>query len=108
MGYRVKLENLFNGIQENVEFLEEKMEQYQNDLEASKAEYEKPFVHEEELREKLHRHCELNAQLDLENEQVQDADLGGVEEKRNEDTHISSVAEEMGEYAGGKKEYYRR
>lgn len=81
VGSMVKLENLFNGLQENVDFLEKKIEQYQNDLAASKAEYEKPFAHEKELAEKLVRQIELNAQLDLENEKVADADLGGLEEQ---------------------------
>ncbi len=48
----VKLENLFNGLHENVDFLEKKIEQYQNDLEASKAEYDKPFAYSAELEEK--------------------------------------------------------
>ena len=43
VGSMVKLENLFNGLHENIDFLEKKIEQYQNDLEASKAEYDKPF-----------------------------------------------------------------
>ena len=76
----VKLENCFNGIHENEEYLLKKIEQYENDLVASKEEYEKPFAHEEELKEKLSRQFELNALLDLENEKVADADLGGVEE----------------------------
>jgi hypothetical protein len=75
----VKLENCFNGIHENEEFLLKKIEQYENDLKASKEEYEKPFMHEEELQQKLSRQFELNALLDLENEKVADADLGGME-----------------------------
>lgn len=79
----VKLENCFNGIHENEEYLLKKIEQYENDLVASKEEYEKPFMHEEELAEKLARQFELNAQLDLENEKVADADLGGLEEEKS-------------------------
>lgn len=70
VGSMVKLENLFNGLHENVDFLEKKIEQYQNDLEASKAEYDKPFAYSAELEEKLARQYELNAQLDLENASV--------------------------------------
>ena len=51
----VKLENCFNGIHENEEYLLKKIEQYENDLAASKEEYEKPFMHEEELAKKLVR-----------------------------------------------------
>ena len=47
---------------QNVDFLEKKIEQYQNDLEASKAEYDKPFAYSAELEEKLARQYELNAQ----------------------------------------------
>ena len=83
VGNMVKLENCFNGIHENEEYLLKKIEQYKNDLVASKEEYEKPFAHEEELKEKLSRQFELNALLDLENEKVADADLGGMEEEKS-------------------------
>ncbi len=83
VGNMVKLENCFNGIQENEEYLLKKIEQYENDLVASKKEYEKPFAHEEELKEKLSRQFELNVLLDLENEKVADADLGGMEEEKS-------------------------
>ena len=83
VGNMVKLENCFNGIHENEEYLLKKIEQHENDLAASKEEYEKPFMHEEELQQKLSRQFELNAQLDLENEKVADADLGGIEEEKS-------------------------
>ena len=63
-----------------IRFLEKKIEQYEADLAQSKLEYEKPFAYETEYREKLARQCELNAQLDLENKEVIDADLGKQEE----------------------------
>lgn len=40
-------------------------------------------MHEEELQQKLARQFELNVQLDLENEKVADADLGGIEEEKS-------------------------
>lgn len=40
VGNMVKLENLFNGIDENIDFFEKKIESYKLDMEASKAEYE--------------------------------------------------------------------
>lgn len=101
VGSMVKLENLFNGLHENIDFLEKKIEQYQNDLEASKAEYDKPFAYSEELNEKLARQCELNAQLDLENAKAVDADLSGPEEEREADDRMESaaiVAEDKGAY----------
>ncbi len=91
------------GLHENIwTFLEKKIEQYQNDLEASKAEYDKPFAYSEELNEKLARQCELNAQLDLENSKAVDADLSGPEEEReSRGTDMESaaiVAEDKGAY----------
>lgn len=71
VGSMVKMENLFNGIQGNIEFLEKKLEQYERDMEQAKAEYEKPFQYEAELKEKLHRQFELNTQLDLENKPME-------------------------------------
>ena len=101
VGSMVKLENLFNGLHENIDFLEKKIEQYQNDLEASKAQYDKPFAYSEELNEKMARQCELNAQLDLENAKAVDADLSGPEEEREADDRMESaaiVAEDKGAY----------
>ena len=70
VGSMVKLENLFNGIQGNITFLEGKLEEYQRDMEQAKAEYEKPFQYEAELKEKLVRQFELNTKLDLENKTI--------------------------------------
>ncbi|MFB5407748.1 DEAD/DEAH box helicase family protein [Enterococcus faecium] len=88
--------NKFIGLHENVEFLEKKIEQYHHDLMSSKEEYEKPFTYEKELQEKLARQFELNAQLDLENAKVADADLGGLDESK--DSHDSNVAEREEDY----------
>ena len=106
VGSMVKLENLFNGIHENIEFLEKKVEQYQNDLEASKAEYEKPFAYELELKEKLARQFELNAQLDLENSKIEDADLGGLDEDNKEQPDVG-VAEQQQLYWTDRDKRYR-
>ena len=106
VGSMVKLENLFNGLHENIDFLEKKIEQYQNDLEASKTEYDKPFAYSEELEEKLARQCELNAQLDLENAKAVDADLSGPEEEREADDRMESaaiVAEDKGAYSADRE-----
>lgn len=67
VGCMTKLENLFNGIQENIGFLEGKLEKYRLDMEQAKLEYEKPFQYGEELKTKLARQFELNNLLDLEN-----------------------------------------
>lgn len=106
VGSMVKLENLFNGLHENIDFLEKKIEQYQNDLEASKTEYDKPFAYSKELNEKLARQCELNAQLDLENAKAVDADLSGPEEEREADDRMEAaaiVAEDKGTYSADRE-----
>lgn len=83
IGNMVKLENTFNAIQSNEEFLLKKIEQYELDMQASKEQYEKPFEYEEELKAKLARQYELNAELDLENEKMEDVNLGNREEERS-------------------------
>lgn len=67
VGCMTRLENLFNGIQGNISFLEERLEKYRLDMEQAKLEYGKPFQYEEELKTKLARQFELNNLLDLEN-----------------------------------------
>lgn len=99
VGNMVKLENLFHGLSENEEFLVKKAEQYQRDMEQSKAEYDKPFAYDEELKSKMARQFELNAELDLENGKVEDVDLGGIDEEP--DAPASSVAERKSEYHVG-------
>ena len=70
VGNMVKMENCFNGIQGNIEFLEKKLSEYERDMEQAKVEYEKPFQYEQELADKLHRQFELNSLLDLENKPI--------------------------------------
>ena len=67
-------------------------------MEESRIQYEKPFEYEEELKKKLARQCELNAELDLENGKVEDVDLGGIDE---EQALESKVAEAEGPYRTG-------
>ena len=80
VGNMVKLENFCQGINQGIPELEKRIEQYQRDLEQSKQEYEKPFIQEEELNEKVARLNELNVQLDLENGKTEDADLCEVQD----------------------------
>ncbi|MDE6624989.1 MAG: helicase C-terminal domain-containing protein [Lachnospiraceae bacterium] len=70
VGCMIRLENLFNGIQENISFLEEKLEKYRLDMEQAKLEYEKPFQYEDELKTKQARQFELNTLLDLDSKTV--------------------------------------
>ena len=89
VGNMVRIENLFNDIDKDIAFLEKKIEQYEADLASSKEEYEKPFAYEEELREKIARQCELNAQLDLENGSAADVDLCETEELSTKEQEVS-------------------
>jgi RecB family exonuclease len=66
-------------------------------MEQSKQEYEKPFAHETELKDKVARQFELNAQLDLENGKVEDIDLNGAMD-RDDDVPGSHVAEMSVDY----------
>ena len=92
VGCMTRLENLFNGIQGNIELLEERLKKYQLDMKQAEIEYHKPFQQEQELKEKLARQFELNSLIDLENE--------AVPEKQK----ISQVAEPSYEYRAERKE----
>lgn len=93
VGNMVKLENIIGGMEETKKSLEQKVEQYQRDLEQSKLEYEKPFAQEAEFAEKTARLNELNVELDLENKTVSDVDLSEEESLNN-----SKVAEPESRY----------
>ncbi|MDE6433058.1 MAG: helicase [Lachnospiraceae bacterium] len=84
VGCMTKLENLFNGIQGNIGFLEERLEKYRLDMEQAKLEYDKPFQYEEELKTKLARQFELNNLLDMENQ---------TPKEEGQEPEISQVAE---------------
>ncbi|MFR1223495.1 helicase-related protein [Eubacterium sp.] len=92
VGNMIKLDNLFNSLSENEEFLNKKIEQYKRDLESSKEEYEKPFAYEKELKDKLNRQSELNAMLDLE----KSIDAKIICQPENEKS--GKVAEDIPEY----------
>lgn len=72
VGCMTRLENLFNGLHEKIEFLNEHLEKYHRDMEQAKIEYDKPFQYEAELKEKLDRQFELNNLLDMENNAPQE------------------------------------
>lgn len=107
VGCMTKLENLFNGIQEKINFLEERLEKYRLDMEQAKAEYGKSFQYEEELKTKLARQFELNNLLDMENrkspEEEQSLDNQNPQMKNTEE-HIPHVAEQPYRYGAGREE----
>ena len=87
-----RLENLFNGIQENTGFLEERLEKYRLDMEQAKADYEKPFQYEEELKTKLTRQFELNNLLDMENRKSPEEN---PEEQKTETQNLAEQSEQV-------------
>lgn len=95
VGCMTKLENLFNGIQGNIGFLEERLEKYRLDMEQAKLEYDKPFQYEEELKTKLARQFELNSLLDMENQ---------TPKEEEQEPEISHVAEPSYEYGTEREE----
>ena len=107
VGCMTRLENLFNGIQEKISFLEERLEKYRLDMEQAEAEYEKPFQYEEELKTKLARQFELNALLDMENRKSPEAAQSPEEERtetHNPEEQVPHVAEQPYRYGEGREE----
>ena len=94
VGCMTRLENLFNGIQGNIGFLEERLEKYRLDMEQAKLEYGKPFQYEEELKTKLARQFELNNLLDLENREPS-AEERSPEEQKPEAGHAVAGIDSM-------------
>lgn len=94
VGMMVRLENEFNKIDEKIVFLEQKLDTYHRDMERARADFEKPFEHEEELQQKLKRQFEINAELDLDKaegakEENFDADRTDIREEN--DSHDENV-----------------
>ena len=69
VGSIIRLENLVKNMHENIDFYQSRLEQYEKDKKQAQEEYQKPFVHEEELREKLERQAELDTLLNLDNQE---------------------------------------
>ena len=95
VGCMTKLENLFNGIQEKINFLEERLEKYRLDMEQAKTEYEKPFQYEEELKTKQARQFELNALLDMENQKAPEEERS-LEEQSGQVPHVAELSNGYG------------
>ena len=91
VGNMVKLENAFHDMQQHETVLLNKLEQYENDLISSKAEYEKPFQYEDEYKLKLARQAEINEQLDLENKNISDIEPDNIMQKEVEESGEPSI-----------------
>lgn len=104
VGMMVRLENEFNKIDEKIVFLEQKLDTYHRDMERAKADFEKPFEHEEELQQKLKRQFEINAELDLDKgdgEKEENFDADRADTRDNQDAREQDdEREEPGETYG--------
>ena len=108
VGCMTRLENLFNGIQEKIKFLEERLEKYHLDMAQAEADYKKPFPYEEELKTKLARQFELDNLLDMENRKSPEEN---PEEQKTETQNlveqsgqVPHVAEQPCRYGAGREE----
>lgn len=108
VGCMTRMENLFNGIQEKIQFLEERLEKYRLDMEQAKADYEKPFPYEEELKTKLARQFELDNLLDMENrkslEEKTEMEVSGMQNPGEQSEQVPHVAEQPCRYGAGREE----
>lgn len=105
VGLMMRLENAYNGIQDKITFLEQRLEEYHRNMERAKEDYEKPFQYEEELKQKLARQYQINVELDLDRESFSAEQ--SQDEERSEDAKseqdASRVAEEKSDYQGHRR-----
>ncbi len=91
-GNMVRLENVLEGMDRKVENYENKLAEYNKNMEDAKAEFAKPFKFAGELKEKLKRQFELNALLDLDKREEVIAD--DSMEKSSENIEEQAAEEE--------------
>jgi N12 class adenine-specific DNA methylase len=89
-GNMIKLENILEGLEKHVTKFETSIDEYERNLAQSKAEFEKPFMYEGDLKNHLKRQAELNAELDM--DKGQDEVLADDESIKDEE--ISKTIEE--------------
>lgn len=65
VGNIIRIENVIDNLDKNLESYKENLKEYERNLEQSKLEYEKPFKYENELRNKLERQKELDDLLNI-------------------------------------------
>lgn len=64
-GNMTRIENALNSLEGKISSYEAKLEEYKKNMDQSKIEYHKPFQYEQELKDRIKRQFELNAQLDI-------------------------------------------
>lgn len=87
-GNIIKIENKLNNLEKKVEETEREIGEYKRNLEQSKLEYDKPFIYENELKEKTIRQAQLNDILSLD-KSIDDGD------EINEDKENYSVSSDV-------------
>lgn len=65
LGSIIKIDNSLKALESKLDTMGLSLEETKKDLENAKQEYTKPFVHEEELTNKIKRQIELNSELNL-------------------------------------------
>ncbi|MGV8149453.1 MAG: helicase-related protein [Alkaliphilus sp.] len=83
-GNMVRLENLLQNLEKQIERQDTLVNEYRRNMQQSKEEFEKPFIHEAELSAKLKRQFELNAELDM--DKGQDEVLADDESMKENDS----------------------
>lgn len=97
-GNMVRLENVLVGLERKIEYCENKLAEYNKNMEDAKAEFAKPFKFGEELQEKLKRQFELNALLDLDKkdevigDDTMDKNTEGSKEQESEEEECAELA----------------
>ena len=104
LGNLTRIENAINGIPQRIETTRGQLENYHNQVKAAEEEIQRPFAHEDELKEKMERLAKLNAELTIQEQpqppvqeaqpSVEPAETLKVE---NEPSKSSPIIPEMGE-----------
>lgn len=96
-----RIENAIESFDKKVEILKEELNSYEKNLEQSKQEYDKPFIYENELKEKLLRQNELNNELSMDKRE----DIEMKKNKKLEEKDIIKMIKEHEEWiaSNGKK-----
>lgn len=83
-GNLIKLENLLDSLDRRIEKHENKILEYERNIDELKENYEKPFSYESELKEKLKRQSELNTLLNFDQKDEVIVDDGSAPEEKKQ------------------------
>ena len=85
-GNITRLDNLISRLPDRLEACKEKLAETEKQIENAKAEIERPFPKEQELKEKSERLAELNALLDMDHKdnEIDEGEVSSNEPERKE------------------------